>query len=140
MRQEKFLADVGISSKDALLHFNLAPLASRRDMAMLGLIHRTVLRKGPGHFRQVFRVTDDGSRRHRYTLLDQGARSNLRSRSALGLIPVYNMLPADAVEHKTVSAFQANLQSMLKDRASSDVQDWEKLFSPRIPAAKHPLM
>ena len=45
--QEKFLEDVGISSQDALLHFNLAPLASRRDMAMLGMIHRTVLRKGP---------------------------------------------------------------------------------------------
>jgi hypothetical protein len=43
--QDKFLEDVGISSQDALLQFNLAPLASRRVIAMLGLIHRAVLRQ-----------------------------------------------------------------------------------------------
>ena len=42
---------------DAALHeFNLAPLESRRDMAMLGLIHRTLLGQGPPQFQQWFQV------------------------------------------------------------------------------------
>ena len=45
--QSRFLHDVGVNEVDALVHFRLAPLSARRDMAMLGLIHRTVLGKGP---------------------------------------------------------------------------------------------
>ena len=48
--QNRFLRELGISVEDALFHFNLAPLQSRRDMAMLGLLHRTALGKGPEHF------------------------------------------------------------------------------------------
>lgn len=40
--QQKFLRELCISEEDALLHFNLQPLSSRRDIAMLGLIHRCV--------------------------------------------------------------------------------------------------
>ena len=45
--QRSFLKEVGLSDTDALLRFNLAPLSSRRDMAMLGVIHRAVLGLGP---------------------------------------------------------------------------------------------
>ena len=41
--QDRFLKEIGISAYDALFSFNLAPLASRRDMAMLGLIHRSTI-------------------------------------------------------------------------------------------------
>ena len=51
----KFLTEVGILAEDALFHFNLAPLTCRRDMAMLGLIHRCTLGKGPNHFKEVFK-------------------------------------------------------------------------------------
>ena len=37
--QRRFLRECGLSDEDALLHFNLAPLETRRDIAMLGLIH-----------------------------------------------------------------------------------------------------
>ena len=33
--------------EEALEHFSLAPLAARREIAMLGVIHRAVLKKGP---------------------------------------------------------------------------------------------
>ena len=42
-----FLDAVQTSLKDALLHFNLAPLSSRRHMAMLGLIHKSQLGIAP---------------------------------------------------------------------------------------------
>ena len=45
--QRKFLNELSISDEEALLHFNLAPLETRRDIAMLGLIHRASLGAGP---------------------------------------------------------------------------------------------
>ena len=49
-----FLRNVWISEIDALTHFKLAPLSSRRDIAMLGVIHRAVLGEGPPQLRQFF--------------------------------------------------------------------------------------
>ena len=61
--QTKFLQDAGVNDVTALMEFNLAPLAASRDMAMLGLIHRTVLGEGSEHFREHFQVL--GGRRLR---------------------------------------------------------------------------
>ena len=52
--QRRFLREVGLTEEQALHHHNLAPLQTRRDMAMLGLIHRTVLNEGPPQFQQWF--------------------------------------------------------------------------------------
>ena len=52
--QERFLKEAGVTELEALMVFNLAPLSSRRDMGMLGLIHRTTLGKGPQQFNEHF--------------------------------------------------------------------------------------
>ena len=44
---DRFLSTIGISAVDALIHFNLASLSIRRDIAALGIIHRVILGKGP---------------------------------------------------------------------------------------------
>ena len=44
--QSRFLTDAGIDELEALIHFNLAPLMAGRDIAMLGLIHRTAIDRG----------------------------------------------------------------------------------------------
>ena len=65
--------DARVSVEDALFHFSLAPLSIRRDIAMLGLIHRTVLGKGPQHFQQFFTPSSRRNTlnaRHRYHLAD----------------------------------------------------------------------
>lgn len=41
--QRRFLNEVHVSEKDALLKWRLAPLRCRRDIAMLGLLHRVAL-------------------------------------------------------------------------------------------------
>ena len=43
--QCRFLRDIGVDEISALVTFHLAPLATRRDIAMLGLIHRTIVAK-----------------------------------------------------------------------------------------------
>eukprot|EP00969_Alexandrium_andersonii_P269227 11899382-Alexandrium_andersonii.AAC.1 len=45
-----------MSDEEALLRFGLAPLAVRRDIALLGMIHRTILGKGPSQFAAFFRL------------------------------------------------------------------------------------
>ena len=100
--QTRFLRALGCTELEALMEFNLAPLAARRDIAMLGVVHRTVLGKGPEHFKAFFKargqpltkVTRLGCRRHTKQLVDPrtGAFPELMRRSALGLIAVYNLL------------------------------------------------
>ena len=43
-----------MTHEEALFHFNLAPLETRRDIAQLGVIHRAALRKGPNHLHNFF--------------------------------------------------------------------------------------
>ena len=146
--QQKFLRELGISEEDALFNFNLAPLSSRRDIAMLGLIHRCVLNKGPEHFNTFFaastqqrRNTRSASARHGKQLSDIRNRRflEIERRSALGLIWVYNRLPEEIVRHDNVKDFQRSLQSLLKDILLSGCDDWKYYLSPRIAVHKHPL-
>ena len=131
--------------------FNLAPLETRRDLAMLGLIHRTVLGKGPKHFQQFFVLQKQQARpntrlegrrqAHGRQLKDLrfGTHLNCARRSALGLTAVYNLLPASAVQHKTVKDFQKELQELVKQRAREGCEDWPQTFSPRVPLHRQPL-
>jgi len=59
--QRHFLKDVGVDEVSALIEFHLAPLAVRRDVAMLGVIHRTVLGKGPPQFSDFSNAWDRGA-------------------------------------------------------------------------------
>ena len=45
--QKLFLVQIGISEETAFMDFNLAPLNVRRNIAMLGCIHRAANCKGP---------------------------------------------------------------------------------------------
>ena len=149
--QDRLLRLAGVADLEALMHFNLAPLATRRDVAMLGLIHRTVLGKGPEHFQRFFvKAPQRGAyqtrlqerqQRHGRQLVDPRGRTHLNCvrRSALGLVAVYNLLPAHVVRAETVKEFQTQLQELLKARAREGCEDWSETFSPRIPLYRHPL-
>ena len=125
-------------------------MEARRDIAMLAVIHRAVLKQGPAHLHEFFRVqvpqppascTRQAARRHGKQLVDLRSVESLEvvSRSAHGLVAVYNLLPADVVELGSVSAFQAVLQCMLKDRASQGAEGWARMFCPRLQLYQHPL-
>ena len=151
--QDKLRKAVGCTEEELLQHWNLAPLATRRDVAMLGLVHRTVLGKGPRHFQRFFRRREGGQAASFWT---RGAEKRqehgrqleevpythcpeLLRRSALGLVKVYNMLPAHVVQAGTVKDFQSNLQELLKERVRSGCEDWAETFSPRVHWYRHPL-
>ena len=150
--QETFLRELGLSELEALALFNLAPLSTRRDIAMLGVIHRAALGKGPAQLRAFFRPAPENpgqaglraeERRHHLHLddsrIDDVRRLAVIDRSAFGLVAVYNMLPKEVVEHEDVSLFQGALQSLVKERALSGSEAWRKLLSPRWQRWQHPL-
>ena len=47
--QEGYLRRLGLTEVESLMEFRLAPLSCRRDMAMLGVLHRAAFKKGPEH-------------------------------------------------------------------------------------------
>ena len=99
--QGRFLNQLEISEEDAFMQFNLAPLCVRRDIGILGMVHRAALRMGPPLLWQYFRVnlfaTAQAHRRPRHDmqLVECPAMRDLEimRRSAFGAIRVYNLLP-----------------------------------------------
>ena len=134
--QSRFLRDVGVDDVTAVAEFRLAPLAVRRDIAMLGLIHRTTLGKGPKEFAEHFKRQDN-------TFMHDPRRdykAAIIKRSALGLVAIYNMLPREIVAAKSVQLFQRELQSMVSKCAQSGHPQWQELLSPRLALETHPLV
>ena len=134
--QSGFLGDIGIDEVTALVNFHLAPLSTRRDIAMLGLIHRTKMAKGPAQCQAFFRLASDGR-----SLVDprRESTSPLIKRSALGLVAIYNMLPPRLLAVRSVSAFQKRLQEYVRMFAESGYPQWPDVLSPRLALVTHPL-
>ena len=107
---------------------------------MLGMIHRSVLGIGPGHFRKYFRRAvasrhpEGRESIHRHNLQLQSHRCckflQILAHSALGLVDIYNLLPAYVVAAPDVHLFQKRLQEVLRS-AVGNIYEWECLFSPR---------
>jgi hypothetical protein len=127
--QDRFLRELGITREAALMDFSLAPLSMRRDIGLLGLLHRSALGEGPPQFREYFK-RQTGS----WRLVDPlsgRSLSLLMKRSIWGLVPVYNSL-GGALECAAVKDFQGMLQARAKRVVIAGLlADWESLYSPR---------
>ena len=140
--QKRFLREVGLTAEDALLGFRLAPLQTRRDIACLGLVHRTVLKQGPPHFQKWFlpkerpghsystRLQESRHNKQLHDYID-GNHNELLRRSLLGLSKVYNNLPQSVVDATTVSSFQKRLQNEVHKKLRNGSDDWENSFNLR---------
>ena len=81
------------------------------DIAMLGVLHRAVLRQSPSQFWQWAQLDLRDLRR---TPRPDANRLREGRRSIVGLIKKCNMLPTSTVIHSDVKAFQNALTSLLK--------------------------
>ena len=54
MVQTRFLRELEINIEDAAIYMKLLPLRVRRQISMLGVIQRAILRRGPSQFWQWF--------------------------------------------------------------------------------------
>ena len=111
-----FLCAVGLDSRTAFCQYNLAPLALRRDIAMLGLLHRCACGEAPASLCSLVRTNDStpaywtrrARQRHNRQLQEDypGHYPATIKRSLFSLIRVYNRLPPGVVEPVKVSTFQ----------------------------------
>ena len=135
--QDTFLEAMDLTPEAALHDFHLAPLCCRRDIAMLGLIHRVVLGVAPPQFNKyigpstaawAFRNMRSPELRHNRQLHDpiDGSQSRAVRESVLGLIYVYNALPQRVVDAKSAPSFQKMLQSGLRNHTAAT--GWQHLF------------
>ena len=138
--QCSFLAHLGISEFDAFLRFNLAPWQMRRDIGMLGVLWK--VSRGAAHkdMCALFPMcpapsrnprTRADHRRHRRQFVNPCDGTQLRqfSRSLFGLLKVWNALPADFVEAKSVSKFQSMLSNAAKCACRDEAPFWQEMFS-----------
>ena len=108
----RLLVRLGMSHEEALMHFNLAPLNIRRDIAQLGLIHRSILQKGPPHFKELFPKIQSVNGRFRSVYnRAHGCNASYIKNSIFNLIGCYNRLPYAIVAVDDVSTFQGELQN-----------------------------
>ena len=111
------------------MDYNLAPLSMRRDIALLGMLHRAALGNGPPQLREMFR-----RRTGSLKLVDplEGRQPTiLMRRSIWGLVRVYNTLGA-SLQCSAVKYFQGHLQERAKSIVSKGLlADWSSLYSPR---------
>ena len=131
--QSRFLRDIGVDEVTALMEFNLAPLEVRRDIALLGMIHRAAIGDGPPQLRDFFK------RRKGSMMIsdpyENTSRPPLLKRTAWGLIPVYNKLGSGAQSINAVKDFQWYLQERVKTLIRKGFidqwKDWRRVYSPR---------
>ena len=143
--QRRLLRELELSELEALQTHNLAPLASRRDIAMLGALHKVTLGTAPAQLALLFPlrgiVAERENRMLRYwrplhnkqlATAAKFSSSDIMKRSLFGLCLCYNKLPQQLVDCKTVSLFQKTLQKgLLKyaERRAVHGNDWERLYS-----------
>jgi hypothetical protein len=69
----------------------------------------------------------------------KGKFLDVLAQSILGLVDVYNLLPAYVVDADDTSTFQGMLQQILVAAAEHNVTAWPNIFSPRNAIFAHPL-
>ena len=120
-----FLANIGISKECALKDFNLGPLGLRRDIMMLGVLHKIALGIAPAPLRELIKPSvcnlrsfgfHNGKTFHDKQLNDSVGNDSPVSlkRSIFGLVHVYNRLPQDVISATIVQTFQRKLHCIAK--------------------------
>ena len=139
--QKRFLREVGLTEAEALLDFRLAPLKARRDMAILGFLHRVNIGLVSNQIRDLFPPVAHGSDRvfaprtaariHNRQLLDRVTRDSSEQfkGSIFGMVQCYNSLPQEIVDKKDVKTFQRSLQEGLRTQARAGNEEWQTMLS-----------
>ena len=134
--QRHFVEEVGETEASVFLKFNFAPPSLRRNIAMLGMIHKKVLGLCHPSFDALLPPKDfveEG--RHSKQIYahwnEVTAYRNLFNRSIFGMVDIYNNLPQSFVDAQTVSAFQSKLTGIAKLRCERLDPEWSSSFCRR---------
>ena len=138
--QYKFLAEIGITEEDVFVEYNFAPPTLRRDIDILGLLHKRVFRKTHPVIQQFrpFHVDVFGSLRSReYNrqlyghILDVQRQHSLHDRSIFGMVENYNKLPQEIVDCSNAKVFQKEMILIARIRCNDGDASWKRSFDHR---------
>ena len=134
---------MGFTELTALELYRLASLPCRRDMAMLGALHKITLGIAPNQLSVLFLIMGAVSEplmarrvrgwtpRHNRQLGTPASCmcTDRMKRSLFGFCRCYNILPQTLVDLGSVKLFQRHLQIGLRKFAQTGIEDWRGLFS-----------
>ena len=136
--QISFLRKLGLTEKDAFLESNFAPTVLRRNIAMLGVLHKRVLGVCHKSFERLLpwrstRFSEPRGFGHNKQLyghrLEVTHERTLFFRSIFAMVDVYNNLPQSVVDAKCIKTFQKKLTDIARERCQLDKVSWQLYFS-----------
>ena len=142
--QRGFSSKLAVREKEAFLSFNFAPTQLRRDIAILGLLHKRVLGQCHPAFERLLpywseRFETPRSIGHDKPLYghwaDAAHHRSLHDQSIFSMIDTYNNLPQNVVDLPSVSFFQKALTDQARERCRADDPLWSFSFSSRSDAS-----
>jgi len=138
--QNRFLREIGISAVRGFLEFNFAPPSLRRDIGILGLLHKRVLNKCHPSFQRLLpyyaeRFAEPTGQGHTKKLyghwVEISSHRALFNRSIFAMVDIYNALPQYIVDNATVSEFQSDLTQLAREKGEQGDAAWASTFSRR---------
>ena len=138
--QRNFLHHLQVSEQDAFLDFNFAPTILRRNIAVLGLLHKRVLGLCHRSFEGLLpwysqRFNSERPVGHNKQLyghwLEVKEHRALFGRSIFSMIDIYNNLPQSVVDAPSVSSFQKRLTEIARTRCKALDPMWQFSFCRR---------
>ena len=138
--QRRFLKELELTEADAFLRFNLAPLQMRRDIGVLGLLHKVQLGEAHPDFDSIFPKLVDAQpantrrslKRHGRQLHEQYGATDYFNRSVFAAVRVYNILPSYVANASAVTDFQSMLTKDAKHACRTGARNWQNLYNKRL--------
>jgi len=138
--QDRFLRELGISAEYAFEEFNFAPPKLRRNIGILGLLHKRVLGLCHPSFERLLpwyssRFEPSRGHGHNKTLYGHNCEishcQGLFSRSIFSMVDIYNSLLQYTVDNSSVSEFQSYLNHIAHTKCQQGDVKWMSLFCRR---------
>ena len=138
--QDRFLRELGISAEYAFEEYKFAPPKLRRNIGILGLLHKRVLGLCHPSFERLLpwyssRFEPSRGHAHNKTLYGHNCEvshcQGLFSRSIFAMVDIYNQLPQHAVDCSSVSDFQSYLNQVALTRCKQGDVKWMSSFCRR---------
>ena len=131
------MIELDISESEAFINNNFAPLNLRRDIGMLGFLHKRVLGQVHPCFFDILPFRQHMHPGNHTKQLDAQPspihfQQMLWRRSIFGLVSVYNQFPQHVIDLPAVKEFQSCLTSFAKQRCSSRVDNWQFFFDADV--------
>ena len=133
-----FVRELNVHQSSAFMCHNLGPLEMRRDIGMLGFLHKIVLGECHPGITALFPFASSsaylhGDRHNRQFQVQWDKcryQKALFGRSVLGVTCVYNRLPQSIIDSKSVQQFRHCLTQVARDKCENG-EDWIGFLSPR---------